>query len=245
MGYGISVLVSGEYALFTRPEMKAERVSYDVITPSAARGILESIYWHPGLSWRIDRITVLNEIIFDSIRRNELGSKIPFGNVKKAMNGKEVDLHQYIKDDRQQRASLLLRDVAYIIDAHFDVFPDRVEKSGDEEPIKTKRADKNYSKAAEKELLSKKFYNIFLRRMRKGQHYHQAYLGCREFPAHVKLIEGDEECPAGYYAEEEHRDLGWMLWDIEYSEHPQSFTPRFFRAEMRRGVIDVRSEVNP
>jgi CRISPR-associated protein Cas5 subtype I-C len=237
-------MVSGEYALFTRPEMKAERVSYDVITPSAARGILESIYWHPGMSWKIDKITVLNEIVFDSIRRNELGSKIPFGNVKKAMNGRDVDLHQYISKDRQQRASLLLRNVSYIIDAHFDVYPDRIKDEGVDSPIEAENKNGSYPGDGTKEAISKKFYNIFLRRARKGQHFHQAYLGCREFPAYVKLIESGEERLAGHYAHHEHQDLGWMLWGIEYSENSQSFTPRFFRAEMRHGVIEVPSEVS-
>jgi len=231
MSYGISILVSGEYALFTRPEMKAERVSYDVITPSAARGILEAIYWHPGLLWRIDKITVLNEIVFDSIRRNELGSKIPPRNVKQAIDGSDIDLHQYIQDDRQQRASLLLRNVSYIIDAHFDVHTEKIEQDQDEEGLS-------------KEEITKKFYNIFLRRARKGQCYHQAYFGCREFPAFYELIEEGAERPQSFYINEASHDLGWMLWDIEYKETPQEFTPRFFRAEMKNGVINVPQEVS-
>ena len=229
MGYGISLLVFGDYALFTRPEMKAERVSYDVITPSAARGILEAIYWHPGLLWKIDKITVLNKIVFDSIRRNELGSKIPPRKINQAMEGEDVNLHQYIQNDRQQRASLLLRDVAYIIDAHFDVLTEKINQ--DEVLLN-------------KEEIKKKFYNIFLRRARKGQCFNQAYFGCREFPAFFKLLESDDKRPQSYYLADAHHDLGWILLDIEYRESPQTFIPHFFRAEMKNGVIYVPTEVS-
>jgi CRISPR-associated protein Cas5 subtype I-C len=131
-----------------------------------------------------------------------------------------------------------------MIDAHFDVYPDRIKEKEGSSPIGAEGETKNCSEEMTKEAVSKKFYNIFLRRARKGQHFHQAYLGCREFPAYVKLVENDEERLTGHYADQEHRDLGWMLWDIEYSEDPQSFTPRFFRAEMRHGVVEVPSEVS-
>ncbi|OPZ65757.1 MAG: CRISPR-associated protein Cas5 [Firmicutes bacterium ADurb.Bin506] len=121
MGYGVVLKVWGDYACFTRPEMKAERVSYDIMTPSAARGVLEAIHWKPALRWVVDRIHVLNEIRFDNIRRNEVANKIPAGNVKLAMNGKEVELCQFAADtkERVQRAALVLRDPAYVIEAHF------------------------------------------------------------------------------------------------------------------------------
>lgn len=209
MGYGVAIKVWGEYACFTRPEMKAERVSYDVITPSAARGILEAIYWKPAIRWVVDRIHVLNDIRFDNIRRNEVGSKIPAQNVRAAASGKELTLCQYASEDRQQRASLVLRDVAYVIEAHFEMTD---EAGPDDKP--------------------EKHYNIIMRRARQGQCYHRPYLGCREFPAFFELVEGP--IPPSPYAGE--RDLGWMLLDIDYID---DMTPRFFRAAMHDGVIEV------
>jgi CRISPR-associated protein Cas5 subtype I-C len=221
MGYGIKLLVYGDYACFTRPEMKGERVSYDVMTPSAARGILEAIYWKPAISWKIDCITVLKRITFESVRRNELGSKIAPGNISAAMKGGNTDLHQYITADRQQRATLLLRDVAYIIEAHFCI--NREQANGDDSV--------------------EKHYNIFLRRARKGQCYHRPYLGCREFAAHFLLVEENHTTPVSAYASDEYIDLGWMLYDIVYrlenkEKQCWSYQPQFFRAAMKNGVID-------
>lgn len=208
MGYGIRLFIWGDYACFTRPEMKAERVSYDVITPSAAKGIIEAIYWKPEICWVIDRIHVVNEIRFDNLRRNEVGSKIPARNVKIAMKGDPVILCQYASDDRQQRATLLLRDVAYVIEAHFEL--------------------------KEKEDTPEKYFNMVLRRARQGQCYQQPYLGCREFPAFFRLIEEGEPLPKSVLTGE--RDLGWMLLDIDYANN---MTPKFFRAKMQDGTIDV------
>lgn len=212
MGYGIRLKVWGDYACFTRPEMKVERVSYDVMTPSAARGILEAIYWKPAIRWEIDRITVLNQIRFDTFRRNELSGRIPAGTVKRAINGAEVSLCQIIEDNRQQRATMMLRDVAYIIEAHFVL----IEKAGSEDS-------------------AEKHYNIFLRRSRQGQCFHRPYFGCREFPVSFELIEDEREA-VSYYANEDEKDLGWMLHDIDFTDH---MTPRFFRACMQNGIIDV------
>lgn len=228
MGYGITLRVTGEYALFTRPEMKAERVSYDVMTPSAARGVLEAILWKPAIRWVVDKITVLNPIQFESIRRNEVGFKVPPRNVAMAMSGAPIDLHQYPTSERQQRSSLLLTNVDYLIDAHFEMVPDRVGKTD----------------------TSEKFFNMFLRRARNGQCFHNPYLGCREFSARFKLVEHDEVRPPSYYAQAERMDLGWMLWDIAYgAEHVKNKTmytyePKFFRATMCRGVIEVPDGVN-
>jgi CRISPR-associated protein Cas5, subtype I-C/DVULG len=227
MGYGIVLHVSGDYALFTRPEMKSERVSYDVMTPSAARGILEAILWKPAIRWVVRQITVLNPIEFESIRRNEVGSKVPPRNVMAAMSGADIDLHQYPELDRQQRSSLVLRNVSYIIDAYFEIISNRAGSNDTPE----------------------KFYNMFLRRARQGQCFHQPYLGCREFAARFKLIEVDEVRPRSCYLKEEDIDLGWMLWDIDYKEKNGNkktmyeFTPRFFRARMKGGVIEVPQEV--
>lgn len=214
MGYGIQLLVKGDYALFTRPEMKAERVSYDVITPSAARGIIEAIYWKPAIKWVVERIIVLNPIVFDSVRRNEVESKIPPRKISLAMKNPDVDLHQDITRDRQQRASLLLRNVGYVIEAHFEMVKDKAGSSDTPE----------------------KHYNVALRRMRQGQCFRQPCLGCREFPAHFTLLEDGEQPPVSYYVNEEDRDLGWMLMDIDYEN---DCTPRFFRARMKRGIVEV------
>ena len=210
MGFGVKLKVWGDYACFTRPEMKAERVSYDVMTPSSARAILEAIHWKPALVWRIDQIHVMKPIKFDSIRRNEVAGKIPAGNIKKAMNGTDIDLHQYAADDRQQRASLVLRDVEYVIEAHFDL----TDKAG---------AEDNPGKHCD----------IFKRRARAGQCHMRPYFGCREFPVNFELLEGD--VPSSELMGE--RDLGWMLWDIDFDNDMQ---PIFFRPVMRDGIIDTR-----
>jgi CRISPR-associated protein Cas5d len=197
--------------------MKAERVSYDVMTPSAARGILEAIHWKPAIRWIIDRIHVINPIRFDNIRRNEVGSKIPAGNIKKAMKGEPVVLGQNIAEDRQQRATLLLRDVAYVIESHFVL-------TGAGGPDET----------------PEKHYNIVLRRARQGQYAHQPYLGCREFPARFRLIEDDEPFPHSVYYKDVEKDLGWILLDIDYDN---GMMPHFFRAVMKQGIIEVPSIV--
>lgn len=214
MGYGITVLVEGPRACFTRPEMKAERVSYDVITPSAARGILEAVYWKPAIRWRIDSIEVLNRIRFDTFRRNEVEGKLSYRAVKDAFDkGASIALDS--TSQRQQRATLYLRDVAYVIRAHFEMSSD----AGSEDT-------------------PKKHYNIALRRLRKGQHFCQPVLGCREFPAKVSLIEDGDELPVSWYANEGERDLGYMLYDLDFSD-PDSPRPLFFHAVMRDGIIDV------
>jgi len=215
MGYGITIRVQGKYALFTRPEMKVERVSYDVITPSAARGIIEAVYWKPAIKWVIDRIHVLKEIQFTNIRRNEVGSKISTRNVEQAMKGKRsAPLYLSVTDDRQQRASMVLKDVDYVIEAHFEM----TAQAGEEDT-------------------PEKHYNIILRRLRKGQHFHQPYLGTREFPAQVELIEDGNIPPSPLRGE---RDLGWMLYDLDFSD-PKDIRPQFFRATLRDGVLDLTS----
>lgn len=211
MGYGIRLHVWGDYACFTRPEMKVERVSYDVMTPSAARGILESIHWKPSIRWVVDKIHVLKEIRFENIRRNEVAGKISAAPARSVMNGREGALAQVVTEERQQRATMLLRDPAYVIEAHFEMTSEKGEADTPE-----------------------KHYNIFLRRARQGQCFHRPYLGCREFAAHFALIEG--EMPDSYYRDEEERDLGWMLHDIDFAD---GMTPRFFRASMRGGAVVV------
>ena len=215
MGFGIKVLISGDRACFTRPEMKTERVSYDVITPSAARGILEAVSWKPAIAWKIDSIQVVNEIRFDTFRRNELASKLSYQNAKAAYS-KNVPVYVDVMADRQQRATMYLKDVAYIVTAHFEM---------------TARAGESDT--------PEKHYNIALRRLRKGQCFNQPYLGCREFPATVSLVEdGSVE---SYYQDIDRFDLGFMLYDIDFKN---SMEPMFYRAVMKNGVIDTsRQEV--
>jgi len=209
MAYGIRLKVWGEYACFTRPEMKVERVSYDVMTPSAARGVLEAIYWKPAIRWVIDRIHVLNPIRFMNIRRNELASKIPPTNIKAAMKGGAKPLQLFIENDRQQRAAMILRDVAYVIEAHF-------EYTGYEDNNDGKHLDE------------------FNRRATKGKCFNQPYLGCREFSANFRLLEAGEPLPPSKFRGT--RDLGYIVHDIDFANDMQ---PRFFRAEMCDGVITV------
>lgn len=214
MGYGIKVRVKGDYALFTRPEMKVERVSYDVPTPSAVRGILESIYWKPAIIWIIDKIHVLNPIQVTNIRRNEVSDKVSTSTAKSIMSGNEKPFYLEFLSSRQQRASLVLKDVDYIIGAHFEILPD---KAGEDDT-------------------PEKHYNMILRRLRKGQHYHQPCLGTREFPANVELFE-DGALPKSQLTGIQ--DLGWMLYEMDFTD-PDNITPIFFRATMVDGVIDLR-----
>ena len=215
---GIVVEIWGDYALFTRPEMKVERVSYDVITPSAARGILDAVYWHPGMRWIIDKIHVINPIEFTNIRRNEVKAKISARNVKSVMDGNDGDLYISTSSDIQQRASTLLKNVRYVIEAHFEMTEEAGERDSDD-----------------------KFYAIAMRRFRKGQYYHQPCMGCREFPAYFRLIE-DEKIAKSYYENCE-LDLGYMLYDMDFSDK-DSINPVFFRARLRNGVINLQdSEV--
>lgn len=214
MTYGVRLHVWGDRACFTRAEMKVERVSYDVITPSAARGIFEAIHWKPAIRWVVDRIHVLKPVRFESIRRNEVGGKLSPGSVSKAMKaGSTVGLATYVDEDRQQRAATVLRDVAYVIEAHFEL----TEQAGPDDSVG-------------------KHLDIFNRRARRGQYFHAPYLGVREFPAHFSLIEEGRPLPAADPECAVDQDLGWMLHDIDFAK---DMTPRFFRAQLKGGVIEV------
>jgi len=213
VSYGVKLHVWGKHACFTRPEMKVERVSYDAMTPSAARGILEAIHWKPAIRWVIDRIHVLKPIRFETLRRNELGSKIPVSTARTAMNrGTTEGLHKSIEDDRQQRAATLLRDVAHVLEAHFVL-----------------------TGAAKIDDTEAKHLSMFNRRAAKGQCFHRPYLGTREFAADFELVR-DVMPRCSLPADQCHRDLGWMLHDIDYEN---GMEPRFFRADLRDGVIDI------
>lgn len=208
----IRVEVWGDYALFSRPEMKVERVSYDVITPSAARGLLESIYWHPGLSWKIDRIYVCNQIRFTNIRRNEVKDVVSGSSVKSVMKSGKGEIYIATSESIQQRAAMVLKDVRYVIEAHFDMTDNAA-------------ASDNPGK----------FQDIMKRRLERGQFYSMPYMGTREFPAHFKPCGAIPECPDELKGT---RDLGWMLLDMDYTDR-SDIQPRFFRATMTDGVMDV------
>lgn len=210
----IRVEVKGDFACFSRLEFKAERVSYDIITPSAARGILEAVFWHPGMKFLINKIFVLSEIAFTNIKRNELASKVSASNVQKVINGNNGPLYISTSLDIQQRASMVLKNVHYIIEAHFDM---------------TEKANESDNPG--------KFQEMIKRRLRKGQNYYQPYLGCREFPAKVNLFDGDVNSLRLAYANEE-RDLGFMLYDMDYSDK-ENITPMFFRAILKNGILDL------
>jgi CRISPR-associated protein Cas5d len=205
--------VSGQNACFTRPEMKVERVSYEVMTPSAARGILEAILWKPAICWRILQIDVLNPIKWESVRRNEVGCVVPAGSVKSAMKKGTGDLGIYVEEERQQRAGLFLRDVAYVIHAEFEM----TDKAGAEDNVV-------------------KFEQMFIRRASVGQCFHRPYFGCREFPVAFEFIPKDADSIAPL---PESRDLGWMLFDIDRTD--DEAMPQFFHASMTNGVMDLRN----
>ncbi len=210
MQQGIQVEVWGDYALFTRPELKVERVSYDVMTPSAARGLVEAIYWHPGLAWHIDRIHVMNPVAFTNIRRNEVKEKILASSVQAKMTGGDKPLALYAGESIQQRASMVLTDVRYVIDAHFTL---------------TEKANPSDNEG--------KFIDIARRRLARGQCYHQPCFGCREFPAQFRAWRG-----GAVPTVPETRSLGLMLYDMDFSD-PRNIQPMFFLAELTNGVLEV------
>lgn len=217
MSYGVRLHVWGDYACFTRPEMKVERVSYDVMTPSAARGILEAIHWKPALQWHVDKIHVLKPIRFQSIRRNEMNNKISASNAQSAMKRgdlNDLSLAAGTAKQRAQRASTLLRHVAYVIEVHFTL----TAKAG---------AEDNEAK----------HISMFNRRAATGQCFHRPCLGTREFAADFALLEDGAALPPSDLPDaDKNRDLGWMLHDIAYDD---GMTSRFFRARLEDGVLDV------
>jgi len=231
MAYGIKLEVWGDLAAFNRPEMKVERVSYDVMTPSSARGILEAIYWRPQMRWVVHRIHVLEPIRFTHVRRNEISSKIPVkgkAGVAAAMKSGHGTLGVAVEEHRQQRAAMVLRDVRYGIAASIEVLED---------------AQSGANRSPEAKHLA-----TFKRRAIRGQYFHHPYLGVREFPAHFRLVEEFPECPPELRG---NRDLGFMLHDIEFVTDPGggiieshrgervTARPRFFRALLRNGIVRV------
>ncbi|MCL2717786.1 MAG: type I-C CRISPR-associated protein Cas5c [Lachnospiraceae bacterium] len=216
MAYGVKFRVWGDYACFSRPELKVERVSYDIITPSAARGILDSIYWKPAIFWKIDKLHVINSIEFTNIRRNEVADTASLSKVKKIMKNPEP-YHIISTDVRHQRAALVLRNVEYVIEAHFDL----TDKAGELDTVE-------------------KHYNIVLRRLRKGQFFSKPFLGTREFPCDFEIIENNDIPKSQLIGE---RDLGYMLYDMGYhiDNQKQWVEPAFFRAVLNNGTLDLTS----
>ncbi len=225
--------VSGPFACFTRPEMKVERVSYDVITPSAARAIFDAILWKPAIRWNISRIEVLAPIRWISVRRNEVGS---------VMSPRIACLFVDDPKMRQQRAGLFLRDVKYRLFANFEFIPpDR--RGQIRNPVPEYLVDVDDAQELRKDETPAKYAAIFERRASKGQCFNQPYLGCREFSCDFKLIK-TEEASAGLPVElAGQRDLGWMLYDMDY-DNPAEPNPLFFRAQMNNGVIQVPERTN-
>ena len=239
MSKGIKLHVWGDLACFTRPEMKAERVSYDIITPSAARGILEAIYWKPEFRWRIERIHVLNPIRWTSVRRNEVGKKasVPSSATMKGEKSDPIGIE--IESSRQQRASLVLRDVSYGIEATIEILDFRNETGGPE--------------LSENECTGKHLAQ-FERRARTGGHFHQPYFGTREFFVNYQWIDQRSEFAASRLeATDLNKDLSFMLCDIDYietNEKKDSFIesnrgrritakPRVFRAQLANAILDI------
>ena len=214
---GFCLDVSGEFACFTRPEMKVERVSYDVITPSSARAIFEAILWKPAIQWQVTKIEVLNPIKWMNLRRNEVESIVSTRTAKSAMTCGEGRLGIYVDEQRQQRASLLLKDVRYRLHAEFQM----TDKAGPQDS-------------------AAKFADMFRRRAEKGQCFNQPYLGCREFSCDFELVDADD----GPDPIQRSSDLGFMLYDLDYGDpaYPQ---PLFFRAHMQDGVVAVPERNSP
>ncbi len=208
----MSVLMEvwGAYGCFSRPELKVERVSYDVITPSAARGILDAVFWHPGMKWVVDRIYVLSPIRFTNIRRNECKSKISGSKVRTVRNGGKGELCLYTSEDIQQRAAMVLQDVHYVIEAHFEMTANATSADN-----------------------PGKFQEMMKRRLDKGQCYHQPCFGTREFPAMFRRWPGNTVPTI-----RENRDLGLMLYDMDYSDSTE-IRPMFFRAVLKDGILEI------
>lgn len=216
MDKSILIEVWGDYALFTRPELKVERVSYDCMTPSAARGIVDSIYFHPGMRWVIDKIYICNPIKFTSVRRNEVKNKVNARNVERWINGGCIgEIGLDAAASRTQRMSTILKDVRYVIEAH-------PEMTGQYMP----------------RLNLEKIHEITTRRLEKGQCYRPPYFGCREFPVHFRQVTELPSCPRTLLGE---KDMGLMLLDMDYS-NPQNITPMYFRAKIVNGVLEVPRE---
>lgn len=230
MGYGFKIMVEGDYALFTRPELKVERVSYDVPTVSAIEGLIKCVYWKPSLKIVVDKIIVFNPIRFINIRRNEVKSKVVYSAVRSQMKGNGSP-EIFAGEDRSQRASMLLRDVKYGIEFHFELTGNKSDHEDESE---------------------EKHYNIMLRRLKKGQHFRQPCLGCREFPVkRIELVEDFDMTQVDNSLKGD-IDLGYMLYGLKFADNGKPLNddwdnpvfsdkadPMYYRPHIIDGVIDV------
>ena len=234
MGFGFKVMVEADYACFTRPELKVERVSYDVPTPGALEGMLKSVYWKPAIRYVIDKIVVFNEIDFVNVRRNEVKDKVLYSAMKSQMNGKSADPCIYTSENRSQRASMILKNVKYGVEFHFELTGLRNELEADAE---------------------NKHFNIIKRRLEKGQFFRVPCMGCSEFPVkRMEMVEEfDENLISNRILEMGDVDLGFMSYKVVFSDQGRPLNndwdnPRFsdkastiyYRPHMIDGVIDVK-----
>jgi CRISPR-associated protein Cas5d len=226
----------GDYACFTRPEMKVERVSYDVITPSAARAIFESILWKPAISWQVTKIEVLNPIKWVSIRRNEVGKEVYAPTAGQMAGEPSAPMGINIENERQQRAGLLLKDVRYRLHGYFDFIPPEERQANRAASPEFWAGEEERAASAGEDEKPAKYAAMFERRAQKGQCFHRPYLGCREFACYFKLVNSDDEPVAPI---KDTRDLGFMLYDMDYAANLEDPPPLFFRALLEKGVVNT------
>lgn len=233
MGYGFKVMIEGDYACFTRPEFKVERVSYDVPTPGALEGLLKSVYWKPAIRYVIDKIIVFNQINFTNIRRNEVKNKVLYSAMKSQMNGGDGDPCIYTAETRNQRASMVLKNVKYGVEFHFELTGLQSEREEDGD---------------------NKHYGIIKRRLENGQYFRTPCLGCSEFPVkRMELVDGfDENTISSSVLEMGDIDLGFMLYHLVFADkgipiNDDKNNPKFsdkafalyYRPHIVNGIIDV------
>ncbi len=233
--------VWGDYACFTRPEMKVERVSYDVMTPSAARAIFEAILWKPAIRWNVTKIEVLNPIKWISVRRNEVGRRVSSPTAKQMSGVLGEPMGIFIEDERQQRAGLFLRDVRYRLHGYFDFIPPDKRKTNRSVSTEFWADEEETQEAIRMDETPAKYAAMFERRAKKGQCFHRPYFGCREFACDFRLVNPTEETVEPIA---ETRDLGFMLYDMDFDQDVNNPAPQFFRAHIDRGIINTdRREV--
>lgn len=226
----------GDYACFTRPEMKVERVSYDVITPSAARAIFEAILWKPAISWQITKVEVLNPIKWVSIRRNEVGKEVYSPTAGQMAGEPGAPMGINIETERQQRAGLLLKDVRYRLHGYFDFVPPGERQANRSASPEHWSGDDERAVSVGEDEKPAKYAAMFERRAQKGQCFHRPYLGCREFACYFKLVNSADEPVTPI---DETRDLGFMLYDMDFAADLEDPPPLFFRALLEKGVVNT------
>lgn len=231
--------VEADYACFTRPEMKVERVSYDVPTPSAVRAVFESIFWKPAIRWHPTKIEILNPIKWTSVRRNEVGAI-----------ASDRSSGIIIEDNRQQRAGYFLKDVKYRFFAILEYIPISERKNNNHKTIPDFLMEPEEREfyleefklwEEQRDLYRKdetpgKYLAIFERRASKGQCFNQPYLGTREFSCSFKLIKDFETNPAKTI--DETRELGFMLYDMDFTDLNDP-KPMFFKTKIENGVVNI------